>query len=526
MKKLILIILAAYILIFTSCDLDINDNPNTATSSSITVDLVLPAALATNAGNLTTYHTYGSFLCGYMLPGYGIAGYGDTYTYSFTSSSNTGLWTNVFANLRNYQFIIDDTEEDSQYIMYNSVCKIMKVFNFQLLVDVYGNVPYTEGLSGSENLTPAFDDDADVYKALVEDLDAAIKSIQDNVDNIGAAVTGLTSTSDPMFEGDMTKWIQFANNVKLRLLVRARASSELSSYVSSAFSTFSSEGFLKENATINPGYNTSSVECPLWSSYHSSITGSITTAAKYYIPSEYLFSYYDGGHVLDTIRGKLTYKGFPDTPYGQLGDENNNPASNYYVWDVNDDNASSSARYGVFKDRTQDMPVFLESELYFLLAEAALYGHEVDGDATTNFDKGILASFTFLEENYTGSVIGGTPSSDVATYQSDNSENYLVNIDVATSTEEKLEAIITQKYIALNFLQGWEAWNEYRRTSYPKISGTDASTTFVSVQSALTTSDRLPVRMLYPQTEINLNENTPTYTDPTSNPIFWDDVNN
>jgi hypothetical protein len=93
---------------------------------------------------------------------------------------------------------------------------------------------------------------------------------------------------------------------------------------------------------------------------------------------------------------------------------------------------------------------------------------------------------------------------------------------LATSSDQKLEAIITQKYIALNYIHSHEAWSEFRRTTYPKISGTDAKTTFVSIRSQSTHSDKLPVRLLYPSAEINLNPNTPKLTNAFSDPIFWD----
>ncbi|MDR1517422.1 MAG: SusD/RagB family nutrient-binding outer membrane lipoprotein, partial [Dysgonamonadaceae bacterium] len=75
----------------------------------------------------------------------------------------------------------------------------------------------------------------------------------------------------------------------------------------------------------------------------------------------------------------------------------------------------------------------------------------------------------------------------------------------------------------LNIINSNEAWNEFRRTAYPKISGTDPVGTFVSIQSASSHHDKLPVRLVYPQTEINLNgDNIPVKRNPYSDLIFWD----
>lgn len=516
MKKYILYLFSVALIAFQSCDLDINDNPNSATASSVTPDLVLPAALASTASNVVTYDSYGSFLVGYQLPGSGISGYGSTYTYNFTSSDNTGLWNDVFSNLRNYQYIINKAKSDSTYSLYGAVSRIAKVYNFQLLIDTYGSVPWKEGLEGSANLSPKFDNDYDAYKYLVEELDNAISLINANGGKVGVGVSGITTTADPLFSGDLTKWKRFANNIKLRLLVRASGSS-INPYVQTAFNSFSSDGFLTEDATVNPGYSTSGTQNPYWNTFHSSIAGSITTAANYYIPSTYVLGFYNGNVLQDSIRGKLIYKGYPSVSSGQLADQTNNPSSPHYVWTGKGDGT------GLFKARTQSQPIFLASEIYFLLAEAALKGHVLYGDAKTNFQSGILASFKYLRADVNGSYLAGVnPATDFATYLSDNTGNYLADYSAATNDAQRLEAIITQKYIALNYIHGHEAWNEFRRTTYPTISGTSATTTFVSIRSQSTRSDKLPVRQIYPQAEYNLNANVPTLSDAFSNPIFWD----
>jgi hypothetical protein len=516
MKKYILFILISFMAL-QSCDLDINDNPNDATGTSVTADFVLPAALASTASNIVRYNAYGSFIVGYHLPGAGLSGFSSDYTYTFTSTDNVALWDSVHSNLRDYQFVINQAESKPKYALYAAVARIQKVFNYELLVDAYGDVPWTNGLKGSADLSPKFDDDAATYQLLVKELDDAIAVITTNASKADGSVLALTEVADPLFNGDLTKWKQFANNIKLRLLVRASGTS-IDSFVQSAFATFSTDGFLKEDALINPGYNTSSKQNPSWTTLHSSIAEEPTQIAQYYIPSKYVLTYYNGTVLQDSIRGQLLYKGYPGTTVGgQLADETNNPTSPRYAWTGKSDGT------GVFKDRTQGQPVFLASEVYFLLAEAALKGHILDGGAKPNFEKGILASFTYLRQKANKTYDSGVnPATDLATYLADNSGKYLVDYSAATTDAQHLEAIITQKYIALNYIHGHEAWNEFRRTTYPKISGTAATTTFVSLRSQSTRADKLPVRKIYPQSEYNLNANVPTLQNAFSNPIFWD----
>jgi len=517
MKKKIIFILIAGFISLQSCDLDINNNPNSPTASSVTVDFVLPAALASTASNIVTYNSYGSFLVGYQVPGAGLSGFGSAYTYNYTSTDNTALWLDVFGNLRNYQFIIDQAKINPAYILYSDVARIQKVFNFELLIDAYGNVPWTDGLKGSANLTPVYDDDAAAYQLLVKELDNAIADITSNESKVGATLKGITEIADPLFGGDLTKWKQYANNIKLRLLVKASGTS-IDTFVQSAFATFSTDGFLKEDALIDPGYNTSGTQNPAWTLLNSSTAGSITQAANYYIPSKYVLTFYNGAVLQDNTRGELVYKGYPATTVsGQLADETNNPTSIRYAWSGKGDGT------GVFKDRGQGQPVFLSSEIYLLLAEAALKGHALDGDAKSNFEKGILASFTYLKEKANKTIDSSTsPATDLTTYLTNNSGKYLADYSAATTDAQRLEAIITQKYIALNYIHGHEAWNEFRRTTYPRISGTSATTTFVATRTQSTRADKLPVRQIYPQAEYNLNTNVPKVKDAFSDPVFWD----
>jgi hypothetical protein len=100
-----------------------------------------------------------------------------------------------------------------------------------------------------------------------------------------------------------------------------------------------------------------------------------------------------------------------------------------------------------------------------------------------------------------------------------------VNFDLATTTPQKIEAIITQKYIANNFIASHESYNEYRRTGFPVSSTTVTNNpygSFASTQSASTRPDKLPTRVQYPTSEFNYNPgNVPNDVKVFSSLIFW-----
>jgi hypothetical protein len=158
----------------------------------------------------------------------------------------------------------------------------------------------------------------------------------------------------------------------------------------------------------------------------------------------------------------------------------------------------------------------------------------ISGNVNTLFEQGIKASYNYLNRNEADAATASSAdlTEYLALYKADNPTSYLVNIDKATSNDQKKQAIITQKYIALNFLFGHEAWNEYRRTGYPSllIPGTtnyypnnvaNRNNTFVSITSEASATDKLPARIMYPNTEFNYNSsNVPDINKYTAK-IFW-----
>lgn len=546
MKKIKLIYLLGVLISFASCKkfLDINQNPNDPTSSS--PELMLGQAITYSAANMVTYHAYGGWMVGYITNAGGYGGWGSAFNYNYNSNSYTGVWTSSYDVIQDYQIIQEMTEGDDLNAYYNAVARIMKVFHYQILVDNYNDVPYSEANQGIANLYPKYDKAEDIYVDLSKQIDTALNIIN-NAQN-PRYFNHTLGNADPMFKATtaagITLWKQFANTLKLRLLIRAFNTP----VYANMSKTFDAAGFLTTDATVNPGYvQQSGQQSPFFTSYHSSPAGG--GAARSNITSYYVVSFYDGNKISDYARAKAIYRDATSPVRNQTGINTNDvpPApTGSSVWysgtgtgyanSNNHDNA-----IGVLKGRTMATPMLLAAESYFLQAEGALKGI-ISGDVETLFDKGIEASFLYLYKSqdgtyktnsYFNNVITGGVITESAVKQlavnykteEDNETNYLVNIDLATTPEQQLEAIITQKYIALNMIAGHEAWAEFRRTGYPTInnSGLDKFQTFVSVLSASTNDDKTIGRLIYPDTEYQLNTaNVPAGIDIFSSYVFWD----
>ena len=147
------------VLLLASCEdfLDVNVDPNNPTT--VTPELILPVAQkysanliqATDGGGRRA-NTIGNMLMYNWSQSDGFAWYPDEFKYNVTSSFYTGIFSNSYTqSLKQYQIL---TQLDEKFDYYKAIGMIMKAYHFQLLVDFYGDVPYTEALLRKENATP------------------------------------------------------------------------------------------------------------------------------------------------------------------------------------------------------------------------------------------------------------------------------------------------------------------------------------------------------------------------------------
>lgn len=514
----------------TSCSsfLDINDNPNSLTS--VSPDAMLANALTVTANNYTggatSYNHYSSFAAGYWGKSGVVNGYTEERTYNYTSLYQQNLWQNTYDNLNDYN-IIQTNGAANGFPNHAAIARIMKVYNFLLLVDQYGDIPYTNALKGAANTTPTYDKAADIYKDFIVQLDGAITDI--NAASGGRAV----GPEDVVFVGNMVKWKQFANSLKLRILLRQSQTNDgaLNTYVATQLSSLqnATDGFITADVVVQPGYNANTgQQNPFWNRYGLTAAGANSTEQLYQIPTNYIINQYVNNkdprvaqlYALGIKNGTSQYVGT------DLG-ERSPPGATATL------RASFFLRGGgLLKGANAPTALMLLSEHLFSKAEAETRNLFTGGDAAakTDFNNGIKASFIYFYRpastslaTINASTVGGatTATAGVTEYNkyiADNATNPLVNYDLATANGSlgKQSVILYQKYLAENSVASTEAWDDYRRAAQPKFTA--------SLESNSPRADKLPTRLLYPQTEISTNQkNIPTGVDQFTK-IFWDVV--
>ncbi len=521
--------LAAVALFATSCKdyLDINTNKNKPVT--VTADLILPQALVATAITLNAYNTYGAQTGGYMANAGGYGGFNEQTTYIYTPNNYSNLWPTSYDNLEDYQYMLNQTDGDANFIYYNAVARIMKSYGYQLLVDAYGNVPYSQALLAAENLTPEYDDAATIYASLASEIDKAVADI--NTGLTASVAPKALGSNDVVYQGNMTLWLKFANSLKLRLMIRGNGK------VTFTNTAFDPAGFLSIDALINPGFaRDNNRQNPEWNQWTWTYSG--TAQPKAWIPTTFIATFYNNIKINDPGRAKKMYYTWPATGTNQLGFESTgipkSPDGSFWYPGTDRGGTSAGNGTGAIKGPDAGFPLMIAAESDFLLAEAALVGIPTGagGTAQSWFTQGITDAFTYTYSLPGGGLkktaatdapkVSGTPVADAAAYITANAGNPLVDWSATSNAAEQLEAIITQKYIALNMVNSQEGYNEYRRTGYPTITGTSPTDTFASIASQSTRPDRLPSRILYPTSEIQYNPvNVPQGITSTNATIFW-----
>lgn len=352
---------------------------------------------------------------------------------------------------------------ETQFPEVFALAQILKISAWHKATDMFGPIPYKE--AGKGLITVPYDSQEEVYKSMFKELSDAIEVLTKYADNGNSK---LLPNADAIYAGDVHKWVVYANSLMLRLAMRVYYADAALSKQYALQAVNHSYGVMKtkdDEAKMERG---ASLEFKnnldvLINQYNECRMGSSMLAYLGGYQDPRLPKYFNTSTVSQAVTVG-TYGKYSGVPTGH---------------DVSSNDAfKDSSRPAI----TSTTPTYWmrASEVYFLLAEAALHGFAVGGTAESLYEKGIEMSF---EEN-------GIASSEVADYMSSGLKpsaysfhltNPGVNVDVPAVTEattawsgtdeEKLEKIMIQKWIAL-YPNGQEAWTEYRRTGYPKLHST------------------------------------------------------
>lgn len=529
-SKYITIIMMACALFFASCSDECMENMNTDPSKAATID---PNAQLTTAqlqtyGDLSMMEIYRNYHYAFtqqLMGCWNTTNYGGRHTLDNNEMSR--IWTSFYTqSLKN---IIDAqyrTAEDAEKVNINSVLRIYRVYLMSIITDTYGDAPFSEaGLGFLEGkFNPKYDKQEDIYNAFFLELEDAVNKIDPTKDKV---------TGDFIYAGDVTKWQQLANSLRLRFAMRisnvnpTKAQTEFENALAAngGVITDASSDALIKYMTIAFSFGQEAYSDYRGNSLSQLLFGNDPANNPSYLCSTFFNQLYNSGDPRTFKISRCYYDGLmsatsPDNRVDitqemiEKGIAFSPRDPGAYSWEpwptgydsdicaelaVNNPSVTATMAREVepklannFLKSDNPGVVMTSAEVKFLMAEATVKKWNVGSvSAEDLYKQGVRAAIDFLTDNY-----GCTATIDAefdAFIQDKGAFGHTDN--------QKLEAINTQAWI-LHFTNPAECWANVRRSGYPKLK----SPAEYGFGQYLTGGTEIPVRLCYPVLESSYNK--------------------
>jgi hypothetical protein len=540
------------IILMSGCEkwLDINENPNLPTT--IGLEKILPGV----------YFDIGDdFGIGYSRLGYVTAVYVHQLTtreaidqYGVTGGwyGMTTYWSDLYASVIPSLDLLIQNGEESDNLVYAGIGKVLKAYVVGQMVDLWGNIPFTEAdIPGISNTV--FDNGESIYPELFSLIDAGIADLNnDEAENL------LTPGDDDLiYGGDVDTWIKAANTIKLKLYLNVRLTNLYNKAAVDALVADPEANLIGPGEDLMVPFGPS--EAP--DNRNPAFTGEYSGAqiSNYISPwfyeillgentniyqanpdpriDHYIVTQLNDG---DPTENPPEYKNgnFVSIYFGSTGPNRDHGGRNtfsmmglYPVGGAFDDGTlDKSASLGK-SDGTGAAPykMITYPDVLFMRAELAHVGASSDATPVRDLlEMGMYAAFEQVDNICQAAALPGVNVPVISGSGDDDAyvANVLADFD-AGSSSRKLEHIMTQKWIAA-FGSAVESYNDYRRTGYPVMfdpltmaaiadGGPDGSGPV-----AVTTGRSYALSMPWSSDELSLNSNAPVQKTPATFRVFWD----
>ncbi|HRJ81923.1 MAG TPA: SusD/RagB family nutrient-binding outer membrane lipoprotein [Cyclobacteriaceae bacterium] len=559
-RKRFLSYLMAVAMIFSvgSCDLlelDINTDPNNPSTASLSL-------LLTNAQvNLAS-----TFAGGLNNMAHGFMGItSSTDDFDMTNNTWNGTWNGLYSGpLTDLERLIEAAEAQGNNPRYLGIGRVLKAYYFSLMVDLWGDVPYSEAFKGSAGIKePKYDTDSEIYADLLNLIDQAIANFAES--------SAITVVGDVMYSGSIPAWNRAAHSLKLKLLIQTRRVNPTAAADIQAVIT--ADSYIK-TAAQDFQFRFSRLQNPdnrhPW--YQNGYAGG--EAGFSYFGHQYMFEmlnnrdprtpYYfkrQTTQVLDPAdpseKQTIPCSQRDDCIYSYFVA---NPTITNAIFGVNPDGLTSSQRSflagwfgrdrsdpsgipndnplrttvgaypaaGLFDDVAElggnnkgsgdgIFPMITSWMVKFYLAEAMItLGVTVPAETQTSLlQKALTEQLAKVVSVGTAADPAGVAAGGPWPITYKTSAAFVAEVvagyPAAGNENQKLQYLMKQAWFA-NFGNGFEIYNAFRRTGFPN-----------DIQSPLQIPRQFALRLPYAQDELNLNRKTPTVVyDSPADAIFWD----
>ncbi len=446
---------------------------------------------------------------------------------------------NAWAIIKDNISQVSGAELDDNQIYY-ALTTVMKDYAALQAVDFYNNIPYSEAFQGKQKeFFPKYDDPKEIYKSVLEDLQKISGDLPVMYGKMSTSAKAVFNTQDIAFRGDVNKWVQYVNAIRLKYAVRI-------SGVEDALAKSHIQDVLSKNNLPAQDQAWQMPYALMGNSGGEWIRGISEAWPATFIPDVIMrrmnrnSQFYEAGiddprlpviamptKYSDFTTNKGDYRGVNMNADGQKAGYT--AGERYYTGGPYGDltehfkqNTRSLYNLATYP-RNEAFPVYMTSlaETDLLLAEIALKGLGNTGKTAGEHIKNAINNSTNFWYNinnaspYSRSVPLMHPAkpsdADINTF----ADSIVTRFNSRTNIEDKMELLMQQKYIHLNLMCPYELWAELRRTRHPKLEPMTFNTKVMKP---------LPERLRYPTKEQQTNPDnyaTVKGQDNFTTPIFW-----
>lgn len=401
-------------------------------------------------------------------------------------------WNNFYDILRNFRVLEntynnEEAADQAEDKVFMDLAEIFMLDHLTQLCDIWGPVPFTEacylGITGDLAASyAAYDSDEALYSHAISRLDAIYSELGSIKNSISSNTQAKLTASDFINKGSIEKWQRYCNTLMLRLGVHVAAQGSLTSVGRAACATAAGRLLVTDNdneifvKSDNDGFQQESRDS--WKDINNTANQAMIDAMQitgkndprlpvFYAPTKSDYTATDADDVTykaGEYYGRSTKE--TDAQQNVRGGSNHNTEATRYYARLNG--------YTYTSNSFARSPIITAAEAWLLLAEAYQQGY-ASGNAETAFKNGVACSIKFyyrenIESDQTRLGIYSDQAEDfkAAEYPSD-AEIAAHAAAVWDAYSNKLEGIMTEKWINFNIKQAPQAWTDIRRTGYPAL---------------------------------------------------------
>lgn len=476
--------------------LNINDNPNSPTAvppSAILPNILIGTAF-TNANDL---NRAASVLVQHTA---GVANQVQQYDIFNLDNNFDNQWSFEIYDgvLINAQILIDQYSQTSP--AYSGIAKLIKAYEFSLTTNVWGDVPYSQAVQGvSPYPSPRFDKQEDIYQGnSTLGITSLIDLVKDGVTDLGKpSVLVPTTTADLVYKGDLTKWKRMANSLLLKFAIQMSNTNPALAKSTIEYVLANSAGYINSNTLDFEVPFGSSVgnRNPIYDFNNNLRTGDMMLSSRLLALSRSLndtvrLAKFFTKPNIPAVTGPAVFNSFNNGSTAAAPTLSSTVSGVTYIQRSKYNKyLTGSAEPLTTTSAGGDAPIRLLTNFQanFILAEAVLtLGVTAPSTADAYYKAGITASMQKV----------GMTAAEITQYFTDNPGV----VTLSGTTQQQLQQIITQKYIAW-IGNGIEAYDDYRRTGYPVLA--------LPLNSAGDNPNVIPTRLPYTPNELARNPNAP-----------------